>query len=137
MTLLLVLTRATLLLVAVLSAIITSAGCGYDGPMLTIHELKAGLDDPSRKIHIVDVRPKSEFSKGHLDGAINIPLPELEHETGTFAALDGEIAVICNCGKGALAAARQLQERGIPAALVKGGYKEWTAAGYPVIKHSR
>ena len=126
--------RTAALLVA-LPLLATTAGCGYDGPMLTVHELKAGLDDTSRTIHVLDVRPPSQYAKGHVPGAINLPLEKLGEKTEDITALEGEIAVICNCGKGALAAAKQLQGRGIPAALVKGGYKEWTAARYPIKKH--
>jgi rhodanese-related sulfurtransferase len=127
---------STILTVAV-AAVASAPGCGYDGPMLTVEELKARLDDPSRAITVIDVRPASDFSKGHVNGAINIPLTQLQRKTDAINALDGEIAVICNCGKGALAAAKQLQSNGIPAALVEGGYKKWKAAGYPLTRGAK
>jgi rhodanese-related sulfurtransferase len=126
--------RATALLAGALFSLVAAA-CGYDGPMLSVQELKSGLDDPSRKINVVDVRPPSQYAKGHVPGAINLPLEQLDEKAGTITALDGEVAVICNCGKGALAAAKKLRDSGISVTLVEGGYKKWTAAGYQLSKN--
>lgn len=119
-------------LAAALALLVAVVGCGYDGPMITVQELKSGLDDPAREITVIDVRSAAEFAKGHVPGAINYPLQSLQKESDTIAALDGEAAVICNCGKGALAAAKQLRTSGVTVILVEGGYREWKAAGYPL-----
>jgi rhodanese-related sulfurtransferase len=118
---------ATLLALAVLAG----AGCGYDGPMLTVQELKAALDDPERAIVVIDVRPASQYAKGHVPGSRNRPLTEIERWSGGLSAVRDEVAVICNCGRSALAAAKQLKQQGTAVILVKGGYQEWIAAGYP------
>jgi rhodanese-related sulfurtransferase len=44
------------------------------------------------------------------------------------------VAVICTCGRKALAAAKQLEAQGIEVIFVEGGYKKWEAAGYPLAR---
>ena len=123
-------------LAPVLIALVAIAvGCGYDGPMMSVEELAAGLEDPQREIVVVDVRPESQFQKGHVPSARNLPLASLQNSTQELAAIKGEIAVICNCGRNALAAAKQLRESGITVIFVEGGYQKWSAAGYPLEKN--
>ena len=120
---------------AALAALVLSAGgCGYDGPMMTVQELEAALGDSSRAITVLDVRHPSQFKQGHIAGARNCPLAELKHRAKDISAITGEVAVICNCGRNALAAAKQLKQAGISVIFVEGGYKKWTAAGYPLAK---
>lgn len=119
---------------AALGSVVTVVSCGYDGPMIIVQELKARLDDPKQKLTVVDVRPTADFAKGHVPEAINIPLPSLAGQTTAIAAMEGELAVICTCGRSALAAVKQLQSSGIPAILVEGGYKKWNAAGFPLAR---
>lgn len=47
----------------------------------------------------VDVRTKEEFTAGHLDGAINIPLGEIAQRKQEIKGL-GSIPVICYCRSG-------------------------------------
>jgi rhodanese-related sulfurtransferase len=111
------------------------SGCGYDGPIMSVEELAAALDDPHRRPTVIDVRPRSQFAKGHIRGARNYPLAGLKGKVADISSIKGDVAVICNCGKNALAAAKQLRESGITVTLVEGGYKKWSAAGYPLAKN--
>jgi len=123
------------LLVSLLAVITVAGGCGYDGPMMTVEELAAAIEDPEKEIAVFDVRPRSQYGKGHVRGARNLPLAELKNKTAELKAIDGEIAVICNCGRNALAAAKQLADSGVSVILVEGGYKKWSAAGFPLDKN--
>jgi phage shock protein E len=118
----------------VLAALALALGCGYDGPRVTVQELKGRLDRPDPRITIVDVRPRALYTKGHVAGAVNCPLEQLAACRPEIAALDGDVAVICNCGRGALAAIKQLAAHGVSAILVEGGYKQWRAAGFALVK---
>ncbi|MCP4675102.1 MAG: rhodanese-like domain-containing protein [Deltaproteobacteria bacterium] len=111
--------------------LIMAGGCGYDGPSLAVKELKAALESPDKNLTVIDVRPKSQFDKGHVPGAKNLPLEEIEKKIEAIASMNGEVAIICTCGKRSLAAVKQLADKGITTTLVKGGMKKWKAEGYP------
>jgi rhodanese-related sulfurtransferase len=123
---------AYILLMAAL--LISPAGCGYNGPKITVQELNRALDDSSRNITVIDVRPAIQFKKGHIAEAVNYPLEELEKYKEAIRAVKGDVAVICTCGKKALAAAKRLAKDGVSVILVEGGYKKWEGAGYPLDK---
>ncbi len=124
------------LLTAVLVALFGVAGCGYDGPEITVQELNATLGDSERETTVIDVRPKNQFEKGHVPGARNYPLEVLPQESERIASLKGDVAIICTCGRRSLAAVKQLATKGIKSILVEGGMKKWEAAGYPVTKEN-
>jgi rhodanese-related sulfurtransferase/DNA-binding HxlR family transcriptional regulator len=78
---------------------------------------------------LVDVRPEEEFDAGHIDGAISVPLDELELRLAELPA-DGEIVAYC---RGALCAyaheaVRRLRAKGRSARRLEGGWPEWQLA---------
>lgn len=62
-------------------------------------------------ITILDVREPAEFAFGHIPGAVNIPLGELDDR---FAEIDQdkEVHVICRTGSRSDLAAQKLSEKG-------------------------
>lgn len=87
----------------------------------------------SGEVTVVDVRPEVEFRSGHVPGALNIPLDELEAH---LSQLDPQREVIAYC-RGpycvlAYDAVRRLRERGFRARRMEDGYPEWKSAGLPV-----
>jgi ArsR family transcriptional regulator len=92
-----------------------------------VGRLEAGL------VTVLDVRPEDEFSLGHLPGAINIPLRELEKR---LAELDPRHEIIAYC-RGpycvlSYEAVAALRDRGFKVRRLEDGYPEWRAAGLPV-----
>jgi len=84
-------------------------------------------------VTVLDVRPPEEYAAGHLPGAINIPLSELEQH---LAQLPKENEVVAYC-RGpycvlAFEAVRRLREQGYQARRLENGYPEWKKAGLPV-----
>jgi len=84
-------------------------------------------------VTVLDVRPADEFAAGHLPGAINIPLRELE---GRLAGLDPAKEIIAYC-RGAYCvlsyeAVATLRSRGLNVRRLVDGLPEWRAAGLPV-----
>ena len=84
-------------------------------------------------VTVLDVRPLDEYTAGHLPGAINIPLSELESR---LAQLDPSHEIIAYC-RGphcvlAFDAVKRLRELGRTARRLEHGFPEWKAAGYPV-----
>lgn len=84
-------------------------------------------------VTVLDVRPPEEYAAGHLPGAINIPLSELEQH---LAELPKENEVVAYC-RGpycvlAFEAVRRLRAQGYQARRLENGYPEWKQAGLPV-----
>jgi rhodanese-related sulfurtransferase/biotin operon repressor len=84
-------------------------------------------------VTIIDVRPADEFALGHLPGAINVPLAELE---SGFAALDSGREIVAYC-RGpwcvmSFEAVAALRKRGFNARRLEDGLPEWRAAGLAV-----
>ncbi|MCU7920264.1 MAG: metalloregulator ArsR/SmtB family transcription factor [Candidatus Thiodiazotropha sp. (ex Epidulcina cf. delphinae)] len=84
-------------------------------------------------VTVLDVRPAEEYASGHLPGAINIPLGELEKQLDT---LDPEHEIIAYC-RGphcvlAFDAVSKLRENGLTARRLDGGLPEWKLEGLPV-----
>ncbi len=84
-------------------------------------------------VTLLDVRPRDEFAVGHLPGAINIPLCELEQRLADVPR-DEEIIAYCRGPYCVFSfeAVAALRERGFKARRLEDGYPEWKAAGLPV-----
>lgn len=84
-------------------------------------------------VTVLDVRPEDEFVVGHLPGALNIPLAELEHRLAEVPA-DREVIAYCRGPYCVLSfeAVAALRERGYLVRRLEDGYPEWKAAGLPV-----
>lgn len=87
----------------------------------------------SGEVTVLDVRPREEFAAGHLPGAINIPLNELETHLGEFSP-DQVVVAYCRGPYCVLSydAVARLRQHGIQAKRLKDGYPEWRIAGLPV-----
>ena len=72
---------------------------------------------------LLDVREHSEFDLGHLEGAINIPLPELRDRVGELER-ESEILVYCGVGLRAYVACRILTQHAFPRVRnISGGWR--------------
>lgn len=89
--------------------------------------LKAGL------VTVLDVRPADEFAYGHLPGALNIPLKDLDRRRGELPR-DREVVAYCRGPWCLLAfeAVAALRKRGFMARRLEDGLPEWRAARLPV-----
>ncbi|MGK2962508.1 MAG: MBL fold metallo-hydrolase [Gemmatimonadaceae bacterium] len=82
---------------------------------------------------ILDVRGRGEFEEGHIPGALNIPLGELERRMGEVPA--GKVAVHCQGGGRSAIAASILQKHGRDEiANMDGGFSDWEKSGNPVAR---
>ncbi|HLO11968.1 MAG TPA: sulfurtransferase TusA family protein [Pseudoneobacillus sp.] len=80
----------------------------------------------NEKVTILDVREPAEYAFGHIPGAINIPLGEIEKRFGELNQND-EINIICRSGNRSDYAAQQLAEKGFPNVKnIVPGMKDWT-----------
>ena len=82
---------------------------------------------------VLDVRPEDEFQQGHLPGALNIPLAQLERRLAELPP-DREIVAYCRGPWCALSfeAVAALRQRGFQARRLEDGFPEWKVAGLPI-----
>jgi phage shock protein E len=111
------------LLVVALAAI---GVCAADegGPFISGAEAKALVT----KHHalLLDVRTASEFSSGHIEGAINIPVQELEARLATLPAKkDQDIVVYCRSGRRSAKAKELLEKAGFTKVHNLGPMTNW------------
>ena len=84
-------------------------------------------------VTVLDVRPAEEYAAGHLPGAINIPIDQLESRLGKLCK-KREVVAYCRGPYCLMSfeAVEKLRKRGIKARRLENGYPEWSAAGLPV-----
>ncbi len=96
---------------------------------ITVSQLQNRASSPAL---LVDVRSGSEFASGHIPGAVNIPMDQIE------ARLDDldrnlPIVLICQAGKRARMTAGLLESCQRQLSVLEGGTKAWIEAGLPVV----
>jgi len=87
---------------------------------------------------VVDVRTPAEFESAHIDGAINLPLDQVDaHLQRIVADAGGRMLLICQSGNRAERARTTLNDAGLADVVVlDGGMNTWIATGAPV-NHGR
>jgi rhodanese-related sulfurtransferase len=98
---------------------------------VTREELARRLQDDD--LVVLDVRPATEYSAGHLPGAVSIPVGELRRRLAELPA-DREIVAYCRGPYCAFAheAVGLLRDEGFAARRLEDGLPEWQAAGLAV-----
>jgi rhodanese-related sulfurtransferase len=84
---------------------------------------------------LVDVRSPSEFAAGHIPGAINIPMDQIESRLADLSR--GPIVLICQMGKRAQMTADILGPCRLDLTVLEGGTAAWTQEGLPIVKSVR
>lgn len=84
-------------------------------------------------VTVLDVRPEEEYAAGHIAGAVNVPLPELERYLKDVNPQQ-EIVAYCRGPHCLLAfdAVAHLRKKGLKARRLKDGFPEWKTAGLPI-----
>jgi len=81
---------------------------------------------------ILDVRTIDEFNKGHIKGAVLIPISELGSRLNELPK-NKPIITYCHSGIRSRNAANILVENGFKYVYDMGGILEWIEKGYPVV----
>ena len=95
----------------------------------------------NRGAALVDVREQGEFARGHVRGALNIPLGELR--AGGTALLDARLPagtreVVPVCQSGMRSRVAQAILSGDPTRTylnLAGGMAAWQSHGLPIVRH--
>ena len=84
-------------------------------------------------VTVLDVRPAEEYAAGHIAGAVNVPLSELEQYLKNINPKQ-EVVAYCRGPHCLLAfdAVAQLRKKGLKARRLEDGFPEWKTAGLPV-----
>lgn len=110
-----------LLLAAALSTL-TLTACAH--PTITGEAAHALVEGQGAVL--LDVRSPGEFGDKHLDGALNVPVGELEEKLGSLnLAKDKAVIVYCRSGARSARAAGILQKAGFSKVHDLGGMSNW------------
>jgi len=84
-------------------------------------------------LQILDVRTAAEFAKGHVAGAVHVPVHALSSSLPTLA-LDPhiEVVAVCKTAHRSIPAVRLLEGAGFAARQLEGGMDGWRRRGLPV-----
>jgi len=105
--------------------------------LLGFQELKTGeaVELMNRQEPLVlDVRETDEYQTGHIQGAVHIPVDELEGRIDELqASRERPILIYCRAGQRSAQAAAVLKRQGFSQMYkLDGGFMAWQAAHLPV-----
>jgi hydroxyacylglutathione hydrolase len=101
--------------------------------MMTVTEFKARMDG-GEDWTVLDVRSRDEYSKGHIEGSLNIYVGLLEGRMDEVPE-DRRVAVVCKTGTRSSFASSILLRAGRRNIVnVLGGMEAWMKTGYDVVK---
>ncbi|MBJ8325344.1 rhodanese-like domain-containing protein [Streptococcus pacificus] len=80
-----------------------------------------------KQVNLIDVRERDEYESGHIPGAQNLPLSELQF---SFQTLDKakDYFIVCQSGSRSLMASQFLDEKGFHVTNIEGGTSAWQGA---------
>lgn len=85
---------------------------------------------------LLDVRENDEWTSGHAEGALHIPISEFVARSGELtevAPQPGRVHVICRSGGRSAQVTMYLVQQGIDAVNVDGGMRVWESTGRFVV----
>ena len=96
-------------------------------------ELKSHIDALPAGSLILDVRTPAEFQAGHVPGAQNIPVDQVEARLSELQGFT-QIYIYCKAGRRAAMAAHVLEQKKMThwICVDDGGFPDWEDAGFPI-----
>jgi hydroxyacylglutathione hydrolase len=104
------------------------------GRNYTCLDTEEAKDKLSGDVLLIDVRNRSEYIAGHIQGARNISLDQLDQKL-TELPRDRDIVVYCQIGGRSIRAIRKLEIAGFNRLYhMRQGFRGWNNSGYPYRK---
>jgi rhodanese-related sulfurtransferase len=100
-------------------------------PPVEIDPTAAAARATQGAVLLLDVREAEEWTAGHAQGALHVPLGRLDPAA---VPTDRPIVAVCRSGARSGKAAELLAAAGVEAANLVGGMKAWADAGLPVVR---
>lgn len=86
------------------------------------------------EIVVIDVREEWEYEKGHIPGALLLPLGSLKDRMGEIPE-EGPVVLVCRSGNRSAQAFRFLRQQGFTNIHnMAGGMLAWESAGLPIVQ---
>ena len=80
---------------------------------------------------VVDVRAPDEYARGHIAGAVNVPLAQIPVRARELPS--GQVIAVCSMGNRSRQGAEAFVRSGRTAFSLRGGTKAWARAGLPIV----
>lgn len=127
-------------LAVVLVAVIIGVILLQKGPSATTAgtlPMNIGVSDANQRFtegaFLLDVRTPEEWNESHVDGAVLIPLSELDARVNEIPK-DQDVLIICRSGNRSSSARDILRGYGLSRTTsINGGINAWSASGLPVV----
>jgi rhodanese-related sulfurtransferase len=84
------------------------------------------------EVQFLDVREPYEWTAGHIEGALHIPMSQLAARQAELAT-DRPIVAVCRSGNRSGQATAALAHAGYDAYNLDGGMQAWAAASFPFV----
>ena len=81
---------------------------------------------------ILDVREPDEWSAGHIDGALHVPMGAVPDHLEELPD-DARLVVVCRSGGRSARVTAYLRNEGLDAVNLGGGMNAWASAGRPMV----
>ena len=98
-----------------------------------VSALATALDNGAVPL-LVDVRSEAEYAAGHIEGALNVPIDQVDARIAELGPKERELYVVCQSGRRSAMVSASLVKRGYAPVEVTGGTAAWVSAGKPVVK---
>ncbi|MFZ5815830.1 MAG: rhodanese-like domain-containing protein [Bacillota bacterium] len=101
--------------------------------MIEAADVKKKVDAKDTSIFLLDIRKPEDFAKGHIEGAVNIPMGQLGANLDKLPK-DKQIIVNCYSGQTSGQTVAVLKMAGYNAVSLKGGFPSFEKAGFQIVK---
>lgn len=95
---------------------------------MDVHAAKNRSDE----VVLLDVREPAEWAAGHIEGAVHLPMSELNARQDEIPT-DRPIVCVCRSGQRSGKVTQALTRAGYDAENMEGGMLAWAEAGSPIV----
>ena len=86
------------------------------------------------QVSLVDARESPVFQRAHIEGAVNIPLDEIESRLAELHMLPAAPVLYCRSGDRTKELSQKLAAQGMPVSFLEGGVLGWESSGFELAR---